>query len=41
MEKSIKEMKYIKKFDEVIVNDNLNIASNELRNLVTNFLASR
>ena len=41
MEKSIKEMKYIKKFDEIIVNDNLNIASNELRNLVTNFLAGR
>ena len=36
--KSKKEMNYITKFDKVIVNDNLDIAKNELINLVTNFL---
>ena len=37
--KSKKEMNYITKFDKVIVNDNLDIAKNELINLVTNFLS--
>ena len=37
--KSKREMNYITKFDKVIVNDNLDIATNELINLVTNFLS--
>ena len=32
-------MNYITKFDKVIVNDNLDIATKELINLVTNFLS--